>query len=190
MCILHLLAISVLVLPNNADGSGLPSPMDWQMSSSCGANVVYHLLAIHGINEDFGALLHELSPPREGNSLQELIDSAKKHGVRLQAYKCDESGVDRLAIPFIACTEVYDMRHYILVIGKADGQFIVWDDKTFTARSVSRSRFLRMWTGYALASGLSPWYDSRSVLLVAISVEILLVVVLLDRSNFITSIRS
>ncbi len=182
MSILHLLMISVLSLQSDRDQSGLPSPMDWQMTSSCGANALFHLLAIHGEKVGFEALLRELSPPAEGNSLQELIDSAMKHGVEIQAYKCDDSGVDRLDLPFIACTEIYDMRHYILVTGKTDEQFVVWDDKSQAARSISRSKFFRMWTGFALATGITPWYDSHSVLSVAVAIEILLIIALLHRS--------
>ena len=178
-------AQSSLAADSIVRNDALPKEAIWQSGSACGPNVLYCMLRMKGMPVEYQELMVFLSPPEEGNSLEELRLASVRWGLPLKSYKTTRKGFDDLRTPFIAHTEEQGRRHYVLVTGTSDGGVELFDPETAARSTMPSDEFFRMWTGYALGDG-TRWIDRILYLVIALEmtgVVAILFMIAKDRSG-------
>ena len=187
-CLLMLLSCSQAQSSLAADSivrnDALPKEAIWQSGSACGPNVLYCMLRMKGMPVEYQELMVFLSPPEEGNSLEELRLASVRWGLPLKSYKTTRKGFDDLRTPFIAHTEEQGRRHYVLVTGTSDGGVELFDPETAARSTMPSDEFFRMWTGYRIGDG-TRWIDRILYLVIVLEmtgVVAILFMIAKDRS--------
>ncbi len=127
----------------------------WQTGSSCGPNALYFFLRLHGKNVEHRELMQFLSPPAEGNSLEELRQASARYGLEAKVIKTTRSGIAQVDHPFIAHLNLPpDNRgHYVLVLRSNEHDFVAIDGTNARVVRIHPERFFRHWSGHLLVSG-------------------------------------
>jgi hypothetical protein len=132
----------------------MPTPDPWQVGPACGPNALYCLLRIRNVGVDYSALLRYLSPPDEGNSLEELRRAAAHWGLELRVYKLGKHQIGEIEEPFIAHITDQGASHHALVVGQDGLGVRIWDPERAHESIVPMPKFARIWSGYVLALGV------------------------------------
>ncbi len=149
----------------------------WQGGPYCGANSLFCLLRLGGLAVDHEQLIRTLSPPAEGNSLEDLRKAASKLGIQLFALRAGPRDLERLSFPFIAHLKGRHPQpdHFVVVVAFDGKKFDVIDDGVGGIFSIRRERFIRQWSGFVLGRALprqwlTPLFASVGSLAIALLV--------------------
>jgi ABC-type bacteriocin/lantibiotic exporter with double-glycine peptidase domain len=154
-----LIAILVLFLrvtAGEAQENSVPTLLQlekpWQRGMCCGVNALYAFLRINDVEADYDQILFKLSPSTQGSSLEELRQVANPLVGRTQVLRYAEEDLASIPLPFIAHASGAGAAngHFVCVFGFSGDDVLVIDGAEGVVRHISRTRFLQMWTGYAL----------------------------------------
>lgn len=155
---MHIVA-PILLMAFDPDPSGVrtttqpPAPEAWQVGPACGPNALYCMLRILGYRVEYVKFLRDLSPPEQGNSLEELRIAADRLGMRATVYKPSKVDLETAILPYIAHLDNQGVTHHVLVVGRARGEFITWDPENSREIKFRDDKFFKAWSGYILATG-------------------------------------
>jgi Peptidase C39 family len=134
------------------DDPALPNQAFWQVGSACGPNALYCMLIANDKDVDYQELLAFLSPPSDGNSMQELADASHRWKLDVGCYKSDRRGIGRFETPFIAHLDVPGGHHYALITGRNDRGFEVLDPEAGEIKAIDDMKFHKAWSGYVIST--------------------------------------
>jgi hypothetical protein len=155
--------VAVAIAPSVSLAQELPPELcleqPWQTGWACGLNSLYFLLTLSGKYVEFEDLHRQLSPPEGGNSLEELMATARNHGLDLVALRTSRRGLREVRVPFIAHLHAPpgDGGHFLVVLRMSDDAYDIIDGTQATVRKLNPEVFHQFWSGYVLATGTTRW---------------------------------
>lgn len=132
----------------------------WRDASRCGINSLYLLLRAHSVSVDYDEVLARCPPRLEaGVSLADIQNTATDYGFPTVVVKLNEKSLVNV-LPAIVHLEsdlskqgsLLERGHFSLATEINAEQVRLIDGTSGVAHSLSRTDFLRRWTGYAITS--------------------------------------
>ena len=140
----------------------------------CGANCMYFLLKLHGIDVSLEQMADEIPVVGQGASLLDLKNAAENNGIPLEVLEVTPDELARLELPLIALmgTDPEKTPGHYIVLSKVTGEGVMGIDGTTNGRiSLTATAFNKEFSGFVLANQrTTDWFGIFRLILIGVCV--------------------